>query len=60
MKKKHRQQFRKQRASESSASAELLLTGRIPSAQGLQGVPFRSPVANVILVASPLRPSRAA
>ncbi len=58
MKKNNRRQPRKHRTSEPSAFADSLFAAWIPSAQGLQGVPFRSPIANVITVSSPLGPSR--
>jgi hypothetical protein len=42
---------------QSATQADTVVTR---SLQGPQGVPFRSPIANVITVSSPLRPARAA
>ena len=57
MKNKKRRIHRNQPAIHTSAQAGAAVTRPM---QGLQGVPFRSPIADVLTVSSPLRPSRAA
>ena len=57
MKNKKRLIHRNQPAIHTSAQAGAAVTRPM---QGLQGVPFRSPIADVLTVSSPLRPSRAA
>ncbi len=59
MKNKDRRTHRKQPVSDAAAHGHPPVQRWIPTAGGLQGVPFQCPVANVITVSSPLRPSRA-
>ncbi len=59
MKNKDRRTHRKP-SSEAAAQGSAPMLRWNPAAGGLPGVPFQSPIANVLTVSSPLRPSRAA
>lgn len=57
MKNKDRRTHRKQPSDDAAPLGQMPVARWNHSSGGLQGVPFRSPVANVITVSSPLRPS---
>ena len=58
MKNKARRTHHKDSSIDAAALGQAPVACWNPSSGGLQGVPFRSPVANVINVSSPLRLSR--
>jgi len=57
MKNKDRRTHRKQPSDDAAPLGQMPVARWNLSSGGLQGVPFRSPVANVITVSSPLRSS---
>jgi hypothetical protein len=60
MKNKDRRTHRKQPSEDAAPHGQAPVARWNLSSGGLQGVPFRSPVANVITVSSPLGQSRTA
>ena len=57
MKNKDRRTYHKQPSDNAAPLGQTSVARWNLSSGGLQGVPFRSPIANVITVSSPLRPS---